>query len=48
MVSFTPSFRTFPEVISFISDLDNKFSLFKMLPGNSEETEEEKKEQLRH
>lgn len=43
MVSFMPSFCTFPEVISFISDLDNKFSLFKMLPGNSEETEEEKK-----
>lgn len=43
MVPFMPSLCAFPEVISFVSELGNKLSLSKMLPGNSEETEEEKK-----
>lgn len=42
VVPFMPSFCTFPEVISFISELDNKLTPSEMLPGSNEETEKKR------
>lgn len=42
--SFHAKFLYFPRVISFISELDNKLSPSKMVPGNNEETDGGKKQ----